>query len=204
MPALGASVTPSPGETMSPVSVSTVAGLVLQARDAGGDALASLLSWVHAVSLRYARARLGRFGVEDAAHDVAQEVCMAVHVALPGYTDRGLPFEAFVYSIAARKVADVQRRAYRAPKLIESPPERQSAEAGPEERAVRSDDAARAWSAIRQLSDAHREVLVLRVALGWSTEETAAAMGMTAGTVRVTQHRALAKVRALLAAGVET
>ena len=52
------------------------------------------------MALRYARARLGRYGVEDAAQDVAQEVCVAVLTALPTFDDRGLPFEAFVYSIA--------------------------------------------------------------------------------------------------------
>ena len=63
---------------------------------------------IRQLTLRYARARLGRFGDEDVAQDVAQEVCMAVHTALPDYDERGLPFEAFLYAIAARKVADSQ------------------------------------------------------------------------------------------------
>ena len=70
------------------------------------------------MALRYARARLGRYGVEDAAQDVAQEVCMAVLTALPTFDDRGLPFEAFVYSITARKVADTQRRVMRTACLL--------------------------------------------------------------------------------------
>jgi RNA polymerase sigma-70 factor, ECF subfamily len=50
-----------------------------------------------------------------------------------------------------------------------------------------------------QLPAHHREILVLRVALGMSAEETAATVGSTAGAVRVTQHRALAKLRELAA-----
>nr|WP_246242483.1 sigma factor [Flexivirga aerilata] len=63
---------------------------------------------VHQLAERYARGKLGRFpAAVDAAADAAQEVCVAVLTALPRYADRGAPFEAFVYRIAANKVADV-------------------------------------------------------------------------------------------------
>jgi len=38
-------------------------------------------------------------------------------------------------------------------------------------------------------------LLVLRVLTGLSAEETGAALGMSAGAVRVAQHRALARLR---------
>jgi len=40
-----------------------------------------------------------------------------------------------------------------------------------------------------------RELLLLRVAVGLSAEETGRALGMTPGAVRVAQHRALARLR---------
>jgi RNA polymerase sigma-70 factor (ECF subfamily) len=40
-------------------------------------------------------------------------------------------------------------------------------------------------------------LLVLRVLTGLSAEETGAALGMSAGAVRVAQHRALASLRAI-------
>jgi RNA polymerase sigma-70 factor (ECF subfamily) len=40
-----------------------------------------------------------------------------------------------------------------------------------------------------------REILVLRVVVGLSAEETADAVGSTPGAVRVAQHRALARLR---------
>ena len=51
------------------------------------------------------------------------------------------------------------------------------------------------------LPDAQREVLVLRVALGLTAEETAALVGSTPGAVRIAQHRGLARLR-LAVAGV--
>ena len=39
-------------------------------------------------------------------------------------------------------------------------------------------------------------ILVLRVVVGMSAEETAEAVGSTAGAVRVAQHRAIAKLKA--------
>src|SRR3954447_19887797 len=90
----------------------------LAARAVEGDAQAteSLLGAVHRMVHRYCRARLSRYpGAEHAADDVAQEVCIAVLSALPRYRDEGKPFEAFVYRIAANKVADSQRSAYRRP-----------------------------------------------------------------------------------------
>ena len=47
-----------------------------------------------------------------------------------------------------------------------------------------------------------REILILRVVVGLSAEETAAAVGATAGAVRVAQHRALSRLKSeIVAAG---
>ena len=54
---------------------------------------------------------------------------------------------------------------------------------------------------LAQLPDTQQEILRLRVGRrGLSADETAQALGMTAGAVRVAQHRGLAKLRHLLAA----
>ena len=51
-----------------------------------------------------------------------------------------------------------------------------------------------------ELPEHHREILVLRLALGLSAVETAQTVGSTSGAVRVTQHRALTRLRELVAA----
>ncbi|WP_353355043.1 sigma-70 family RNA polymerase sigma factor [Intrasporangium sp. DVR] len=158
-----------------------------------------LLRRVRDLAVRYARVRLGRFGAEDLAQDVAQEVCMAVLTAVPTYEERGLPFEAFVYRITARKVADVQRAAMRGPTPVGDVPDRVDEAPTPEAAAVVRDEAATALSLMRRLPDAQREILILRVAVGLSTEETADALGMSTGAVRVAQHRALGRLRTMIA-----
>jgi len=45
-----------------------------------------------------------------------------------------------------------------------------------------------------------REILVMRIAMQLSAEQTARIIGSTAGAVRVTQHRALARLRGLVTA----
>jgi RNA polymerase sigma-70 factor (ECF subfamily) len=52
---------------------------------------------------------------------------------------------------------------------------------------------------MQRLPEAQREILTLRVAAGLSTEETASALGMSAGAVRVAQHRALGRLRTMMA-----
>lgn len=157
-----------------------------------------LLSAVRDIAVKYARVRLGRFGAEDTAQDVAQEVCMAVLSALPTYEDRGLPFEAFVYRIASHKLADVQRSAFRAPTPMAEMPDSVDDSHGPEMQAVIQAEARLALTLMERLPEQQREILTLRVASGLSTEETAATLGMTTGAVRVAQHRALTKLRALI------
>src|SRR5215510_10440893 len=88
--------------------------LIDRAVRADPDATADLLAQLRPGIVRYCRARLGRVGgAYTTADDVAQEVCLALLQAMPKYRDQGRPFTAFVYGIAAHKVADAQRAAMR-------------------------------------------------------------------------------------------
>jgi RNA polymerase sigma-70 factor, ECF subfamily len=179
---------------------------VLAERAVSGDEPARdvLLAQVRVIVHRYCRARLARLpGGQHAADDVAQEVCLGVLSALPGYEDRGRPFEAFVFGIAAHKVADAQRQAMRVPVPIDHLPDVADIGPGPADQVVKADEAAKARDLLDLLPAAQRELLVLRVAVGLSAEETGAVLDMTAGAVRVAQHRALARLR-VLAEEVET
>jgi RNA polymerase sigma-70 factor (ECF subfamily) len=172
----------------------------LAARAAQGDARATdgLLARVRQMVHRYCRARLGRLpGSEHAADDVAQEVCIAVLKALPRYRDEGRPFEAFVFGIAAHKIADVQRSAMKLAVPTEDVPDGPDERLGPEDEVVRQSDALRARELLNLLPPQQRELLILRVAVGLSAEETGNTLGMTAGAVRVAQHRALMRLRSL-------
>ncbi len=103
---------------------------------------------------------------------------------------------AYVYGVAAHKVADARRALSRD---LSSPtdevPDRVSGDANPEDWALWNDGGNRARLLLDSLSDKARDILILRVFVGLSAEETAAAVGSTPGAVRVAQHRALATLR---------
>ncbi len=88
--------------------------LVTAAVNGDRESTGRLLRVLTPLVQQYCRTRVGRqertFGSAD---DVAQEVCLAVLKALPSYRDQGRPFLAFVYGIAARKVADALRSSAR-------------------------------------------------------------------------------------------
>ncbi len=176
----------------------------LVSRAVAGDreAVGELLAQVRPSLVRYCRARLGRaHGSYEAADDVAQEVLLAVLTALPRYRDEGRPFAAFLYGVAAHKVADHHRAAVRRPMPVADVPESADGALGPEDLAMKSADAVTARALVDLLPEPQRELILLRVAAGLSAEETGAVLGMSAGAVRVAQHRALAKLRALAAGG---
>ena len=182
------------GERLDAVVAKAVAG--------DRDALQEVLATIRPIVVRYCRARVGtteRSGLS--ADDVAQEVCLAAITALPRYKDQGRPFLAFVYGIAAHKVADAHRAAGRnRADPMDVVPERSSNDASPEQLAIDSESSARMTVLLQTLPEKQREILILRVVVGMSAEETAETVGSTPGAVRVAQHRALAKLKAELTA----
>jgi RNA polymerase sigma-70 factor (ECF subfamily) len=164
-------------------------------------ALDRLIAHIRPLVIRYCRSRLGRtehvYGTPD---DVAQEVCIAVYKALPSYRKLGRPFLSFVYGIAAHKVADARRAAARdRSEPTDQSLDRVCLDAGPELFAEREDSARRLAGVLTILTDKQREILLMRVVLGRSAEETADMLGSTPGAVRVAQHRALTRLRKVLA-----
>ena len=131
------------------------------------------------VVVRYCRGRIGRVaGSFVVADGVAREVCSVAFAALPEFRRRGGSFLSFAYGIARREVGRGYGGAVAvapgfSPELVEALPEEQ------------------------------REILVLRVVVGLSAEETADAVGMAPGAVRVAQHRALTELRRLVKVGAE-
>ena len=160
-------------------------------------AIDSLLRQVRPMVVRYCQARLGPSGGSQAADDVAQEVCLAVIAALPRYRDTGRPFASFVFGIASHKVADARRSAARLAIPVRELPDGPDDQPGPEETVVASLEAQQARALLARLPRQHRELLLARLVTGLSAKEAGAALGMTAGAVRVAQHRALARLRAI-------
>jgi len=147
---------------------------------------------------RFCRFRLSSYGGgPEAADDAAQETCLAVSQVLSGYVDQGAPFGAWVYGIAARKVADTQRRFGRGGVLTDELPDQAEPSGTPEERLVLAVELGAALKLIDRLPTRMREVLVRR-ASGATAQHVAADLGMSAGAVDVAHHRAQIRLRELV------
>lgn len=135
----------------------------------GGDASARrvVMAAVRPAALSYCRARLG---VGDRATAIAVEVSRTVEAQLHGRPRSGLQIYALVHAIAVTAVDD----------------------AGP----ARPEASASGMPAtLAQLTEPEREVLILRVAVGLTVLETAAALDRSPSAVRLIQHRALERLR---------
>ncbi|WP_406639204.1 sigma-70 family RNA polymerase sigma factor [Amycolatopsis sp. WGS_07] len=156
-----------------------------------------LLTLLRGPLVRYCLARIdpGR------AEDIAQETCAAVFEALPRYrpTRADRPFRAFVYGIAAHKVADFHRvhaRSAAREQLVRDVPDTVADERLPEEVVLAAERRAELNQLLSGLSPAHRTLLVLCVAEERSSVEAARILGSTPQAVRVRKRRALAALRA--------
>jgi len=180
--------------------VPTEPAALLSAIAGDRDAVETLLRWMRPFVVRYCRNHVGGEKALTSADDVAQEVYSAVVTALPNYRHQGRPFLAFVYRIAAHKVADSHRSATRnqADPVAEVPDAPDTGD-GPEARVLQVEVAEQMTTLLETLTHHQREILRLRVVVGLSAQETAQAVGSTPGAVRVVQHRALRQLRSMLA-----
>jgi RNA polymerase sigma-70 factor (ECF subfamily) len=168
-------------------------------RAVAGDRLAleQVLVLIQPPVRRYCASRIGNLDV--AADDVVQEVCLALVTAIPKYRDMGKPFMAFVYGIAAHKLADAGRKSVlRQTFSIDEMPEEQSADAGPEQLALGDELRSHTQALMDTLPTKYRKIILMRVVWGLTAPQTGEALGMTAGAVRVAQHRAMNMLRAEL------
>jgi RNA polymerase sigma-70 factor (ECF subfamily) len=171
--------------------------LVTSSMQGDQEAVATLFAWIRPAIVRYCRSRIGRSGSAfSSADDVAQEICMAVLGAISRYGDEPESFLPFVYGIAAHKVADHYRRAGRdRSDPAADVPDGIDTSASPEQQIMAADLRDRLDQLLATLPPRQREILILRLVVGLSAQETATAVGLTPTAVRVTQHRALAKLR---------
>jgi RNA polymerase sigma-70 factor (ECF subfamily) len=137
----------------------------------------------------YARA-LMRDAAE--AEDVAQETFLLALRALPRYEDRGLPFRAWLLRIAHN--AALKRLGARRPEPLDPDALARALERG----SARDVDALSDGELVAltaELPLAQRQVLLLRLVLGFSSAETGEILGRTPEGVRQLQTRALQTLR---------
>jgi RNA polymerase sigma-70 factor (ECF subfamily) len=157
---------------------------------------------------RVARFATGRLGDAEKAEDVTSETFEAVCRNLGSY-QAGTDFEAWLFTIAHRRVADHFRRRSRRREveLDEAllladrggrpalPGPLPPAVGGPEEAVLAAEQRSEVAGAFRRLRADQQEVLALRVLGGLSAIQVGEVLGKSEGAVRVAQHRALRSLR---------
>jgi RNA polymerase sigma-70 factor (ECF subfamily) len=159
---------------------------------------------------RVVRFATGRLGDAEKAEDVTSETFESVLRNLGSYRP-GTDFEAWLFTIAHRRVADhFRRRSRRREVELDETvhptdrggraalPGRLPAVAGPEEAVLAAERRAEVAGAFRRLRADQQEVLALRVLGGLSAVQVAEVLGKSEGAVRVAQHRALRSLRELM------
>jgi len=127
------------------------------------------------------------------AEDLTAEVFMRVVRALPTYTDRGFPLEAWLFRIAhARWVDHHRKRRWPEDELLEAMPDEDRPSL--EEEADTLRDLAQLRAQLAQLTDEQQAVIQLRFLEGYSLEQTAQVLNKTVGAVKAMQHRALQRL----------
>ena len=151
-------------------------------------------AWLHARYAGWVRAiALGSLSASE-ADDVVQEVALTAWQKLPDLRDPAL-FGPWLARIARNRTTDALRRRRPQEPLPEGGVPGRAGDAPPLQ--ARASEALRV---IRELPDAYRETLILRLVEGWSGPEIATRTGLTPGSVRVNLHRGMALLRERLGA----
>lgn len=152
-------------------------------------AVAALWRELHPRLLAYFRA-----AEPAAAEDLAADTWLDIARSIDRFTGDETDFRRFAFTIARRRLIDHRRRRFR--RRTDPVAE---VEVGP----ARDDPAAGALGQatlrlIGQLPKDQAEIVLLRVVAGLEAAEVGRIVGKSAGAVRVTQHRALQRLAALI------
>jgi RNA polymerase sigma factor (sigma-70 family) len=174
--------------------------LVARAKRGDADAYKSLLRLHEHVAFRTAYAIVG--SAAD-AEDVAQEAFIKAYNALPRFRT-GSPFRPWLLRIVANEARNRRRTlGRRANLLLRAADEAASGDPArsPEAELVDAEGRAELFAAIDRLGDDERVAIVARFFLGLTDEETAAALGVRRGAVKMRVFRALNRLREELGGG---
>jgi len=161
--------------------------LIAEAADGDQRALRELAAIVVPFVNYYCRIHLG---TTQTAQQVAQGISGKILKTLPSYLRSRAPFWGYVYGVTARAVADAKQYT----SLEHSDPVHVF-EGPPGQQLVDPSRARLVAQLLATLPSEQREVLVLRVPLRLTVEDTAKIIGTSPATVRLIQHRALNRLR---------
>jgi RNA polymerase sigma-70 factor (ECF subfamily) len=151
-------------------------------------------AWEH-VYRAYSRRLMGflvvQLGSRDHASDALSDTFLRALKACRGFRGGPEQVPAWLFRIARNVAHDRQRARRQQPVPAEGPDRPDLSSHGPEGTAIVHDEAVRVRKALDGLDPEDREVLLLRVWGGLSSEEVGRILGKRPGAVRMQQHRAL-------------
>lgn len=140
-------------------------------------------------------------GDREDALDIAQEIFLTIHRALPRFQERA-SFGTWLYRVTLNRCRDELRRRktvkHTQPASLDSPRDPASPLRGPHAGAEAHEAEELVTRALKGLPDDAREICVLRDIEGLSYEEIAEALEIPVGTVRSRLNRARALLREAL------
>jgi RNA polymerase sigma-70 factor (ECF subfamily) len=127
------------------------------------------------------------------AEDLTADVFLRVTESIGAYSQRGVPFTAWLYRIARARLIDHWRRVGRRPtvSLEDAGPDATVDPNDPLEEMLSN---GRLAQLLRRLTDDQQEVVVLRFVEGLTNAEVAQILGKTEGAVKALQHRAVRRL----------
>lgn len=169
--------------------------LVVRAKGGDADAYESLLRLHEHVAFRTAYAILG--SAAD-AEEVAQDAFVKAYRALPRFRT-GSPFRPWLLRIVGNEARNRRRALGRRTRATERAAFEQAASGdaapSPEAGVLAGEQREELFAAIARLGDDERVAIVARYILDLTDEETAAALGVRRGAVRMRVYRALNRLR---------
>ena len=139
---------------------------------------------------------LRRLGSRESAEDATSQVFTKVLAGLPGYRAERSSFRSWLFAVSHNVLVDFERA--RRPQqdldmadLIADP------DPGPEDAALSAESRREVQLLLASVPPDQRRVLELRLA-GLTTAEIAQALGMTPNAVRVSQFRAMTRLRLVM------
>lgn len=148
-------------------------------------------------------------GNAEEARDIVQDSMLRFFRHLDRI-DADRPLEPWLYQIVRNRVRDLKRRErVRRQESLDAlreggRPETVDPQADASAYAARRELQARLWRALSELSEPHREILVLRDYQDLTYREIATVLGIPQGTVMSRLHAARARLRTILSADRET
>ena len=139
---------------------------------------------------------LRRLGSRESAEDATSQVFTKVLAGLPGYRAERSSFRSWLFAVSHNVLVDFER-ARRPQQELDGADLIADPDPGPEDAALATESRREVQLLLASVPPDQRRVLELRLA-GLTTAEIAQALGMTPNAVRVSQFRAMTRLRLVM------